>query len=55
MNEEMKAWFREHRHNFVLGLSLDGTPEVHNHNRSNSFLKLTEDFFGRIGLNKGLK
>ena len=37
LNDEMKAWFHEHRQSFYLGLSIDGTAEVHNHNRSGSF------------------
>lgn len=55
LNEEMKAWFREHRHNFVLGLSLDGTPEVHNHNRSNSFSKIDTGFFLENWPEQGVK
>lgn len=34
LNDEMKEWFREHKSSFVLGLSLDGLPDIHNHNRS---------------------
>lgn len=40
----MKEWFREHKDTFVLGLSLDGLPETHNHNRSNSYDKIDIDF-----------
>ena len=45
LTEEMKIWFREHCQNFVLGLSLDGTAEVHNHNRSDSFSRIDTEFF----------
>lgn len=45
LDDEMKKWFTEHKENFVLGLSLDGTPETHNYNRSNSFSKIDIEFF----------
>lgn len=44
LNDEMKEWFSAHRKEFVLGLSLDGTKETHNANRSNSFDKIDIDF-----------
>src|SRR5699024_10778466 len=37
LTQEMKEWFIKHKHCFVLGLSLDGTPDTHNRNRCNSF------------------
>ena len=45
LDDEMKKWFTERKDYFVLGLSLDGTPETHNHNRSNSFSKIDIEFF----------
>ena len=36
----MKSWFSANANRFFLGLSLDGTEEVHNHNRSNSYSKI---------------
>jgi radical SAM protein with 4Fe4S-binding SPASM domain len=45
LTNEMKKWFKEHIGCFVLGLSLDGIRDVHNHNRSNSFDKIDINFF----------
>jgi len=45
LNDEMKTWFSEHKQYCCLGLSLDGTKDVHNYNRSNSFEKIDIDFF----------
>lgn len=45
MTESDKEWFRQHKNDFVLGLSLDGTPETHNKNRSNSYDKIDIPFF----------
>lgn len=45
LNDEMKEWFHEHRKTLYLGLSIDGTPEVHNHNRSNSYEMIDAQFF----------
>jgi len=42
---KIKEWFTKHREGFVLSLSLDGTPEMHNINRSNSFKDIDVDFF----------
>ncbi len=42
---EIKEWLYENRHRFIVGLSLDGTREMHNINRSNSFDKIDLDFF----------
>lgn len=55
LTEEMKEWFRNHRHDFVLGLSLDGTDEVHNYNRSNSFSKIDTSFFLENWPEQGVK
>lgn len=42
---EIKDWLFENRERFVVGLSLDGTREMHNRNRSNSYDKIDLDFF----------
>lgn len=42
---KIKEWFAKHKENFVLSLSLDGTPEMHNINRSNSYEDIDIDFF----------
>ena len=55
LNEEMKKWFREHKQSFVLGLSLDGLPETHNRNRSNSFDKIDISFFLETWPEQGVK
>lgn len=47
MTESMKHWFEEHRKHFWLGLSLDGTKQTHDRNRSNSFSKIDINFFLR--------
>ena len=55
LNDEMKAWFLAHKDSFVLGLSLDGTPDTHNHNRCNSYDKIDIDFFKTTWPNQGVK
>lgn len=55
LNNEMKEWFWGHKDKFVLGLSLDGLPETHNHNRSNSYNKIDIDFFKNTWPNQGVK
>lgn len=45
LTEEMKEWFRFHKEDFTLGLSLDGCRETHNKNRSNSYDLIDFDFF----------
>ena len=42
---KIKEWFEKHKDYFILSLSLDGTPEMHNANRSNSFADIDIDFF----------
>lgn len=42
---EVKDWLHKHKELFWCGLSLDGMPETHNKNRSNSFDKINIDFF----------
>ena len=55
LNESMKDWFRSHKDRFVLGLSLDGLPETHNLNRSNSFGMIDIDFFRDTWPGQGVK
>lgn len=44
LTDAMKRWFYENRHHVVVGLSLDGTPEAHNINRSNSYSRIEPHF-----------
>lgn len=55
LTEEMKVWFFEHKETFILGLSLDGARDTHNHNRSNSFDLIDFDFFRNTWPNQGVK
>lgn len=41
----IKEWVQKNSYRFVLGLSIDGTPEMHNINRNNSFDQIDIDFF----------
>ena len=45
LTKEMKDWFYANRHRISFGLSIDGTPEVQNKNRSNSARLIDFDFF----------
>ena len=42
---DIQDWLKEHRGCFVCGLSLDGTREMHNKNRCNSYDDIDLDFF----------
>lgn len=42
---EIQTWLKEHNGCFVCGLSLDGTREMHNTNRSNSYDDIDLSFF----------
>lgn len=55
LDEKMKSWFYDHKDTFVLGLSLDGLPDTHNHNRSNSFDKIDNEFFQKTWPFQGIK
>lgn len=55
LNDEMKKWFHEHRDTFYLGLSIDGTADVHNHNRSGSFDSIDTKFFADNWPEQGVK
>lgn len=52
---EIQDWLYKNRHRFVVGLSLDGTREMQNINRSNSFDLIDLDFFIRAWPNQGVK
>lgn len=45
MNNQMKKWAKQHREDFIMGLSMDGTKEVHDYNRSNSYDLIDFNFF----------
>lgn len=49
LDDRMKKWFSSHRDHLVVGLSLDGTKQAHDRNRSNSYDALAPhlDFFRR--------
>ena len=55
LTDEMKDWFSSHRDNIVLGLSLDGLPETHNANRSNSYSRIDFRFFADTWPYQGVK
>lgn len=42
---EIQSWLKEHKGVFICGLSLDGTREMHNLNRSNSYGMIDLNFF----------
>lgn len=52
---EIKKWLELNKERFVIGLSLDGTPEMHNRNRSNSYDKIDIDFFLKNWPSQGVK
>lgn len=45
LTDEMKTWMFEHKDDFICGLSLDGTKEMHDYNRSNSYDLIDFNFF----------
>lgn len=55
LNSEMKQWFSINKDEFVLGLSLDGSPHTHNANRSNSFEAIDIEFFITTWPQQGVK
>ena len=55
LTQEMKLWFVENRNFIVLGLSLDGTREMHNINRSNSYDMIDIDFYVKYYSEQGVK
>ena len=52
---EIQDWLKKNRHRIILGLSLDGTREMHNLNRSNSFDLIDLDFFAKMWPQQGVK
>ena len=42
---DIQEWLHKHNRQISCGLSLDGTPEVHNSNRDNSYDKIDISFF----------
>jgi len=46
-NEERKRWAYEHKEDFICGLSLDGTKEIHDYNRCNSYDLIDFGFFAK--------
>lgn len=52
---EIQEWLAKNKHRFVVGLSLDGTKEMHNINRSNSFDRIDIDFFKKTWPRQGVK
>lgn len=52
---EIQKWLLEKRANFSVGLSLDGTREAHNINRSDSFDDIDLDFFLKNYPNQNVK
>ena len=45
LDDERKKWLKEHTDALQIGLSLDGTKEMHDINRNRSFDKIDLDFF----------
>ena len=55
ITEERRRWFLENRDRIILGLSLDGTPLVHNLNRSDSYDRICIPFFKTAWPNQPVK
>jgi len=55
LDDSMKEWLTEHKNSFLLGLSLDGMRDTHNHNRSNSFDQIDIDFFRKTWPDQSVK
>lgn len=52
---EVQDWLKKHECCFVCGLSLDGTRDMHNKNRSNSYDDIDLEFFARQYPNQDIK
>ena len=52
---EIQEWLTRNKRRFIAGLSLDGTREMQNMNRSNSFDKIDIGFFARTWPEQGIK
>ena len=50
-----KEWLAKHKKYVHVGLSLDGTPETHNKNRSDSYNKIDIDFFVKTYSHQGAR
>ena len=48
VHDEIQTFLRQHKSSITCGLSLDGTKEFHNANRSNSFDKIDLAFFSEL-------
>lgn len=48
LDDERKAWLRAHTDSLQMGLSLDGTKEMHDRNRNNSFDAIDLEFFRTV-------
>ncbi|MCD8120852.1 MAG: radical SAM protein [Clostridiales bacterium] len=55
LKDNDKEWCREHREDFICGLSLDGTKEVQDYNRSNSYDLIDFPFFRDTWPNQKVK
>lgn len=45
LDEKMKSWFVAHKNKIFLALSMDGTMDMQNSNRSDSYTSIDTDFF----------
>lgn len=52
---QIKSWLSKHKDTFICGLSLDGTRDMHNINRCNSFDSIDIDFFASTYPSQGVK
>lgn len=52
---EIKEWLEKHRKRFWCCLSLDGTKEMHDENRCNSFDDIDFEFFKKMWPEQGIK
>lgn len=52
---EIKEWLEKHKRQFIVGLSLDGTREMQNINRTNSFDAIDIDFIARTWPTQSVK
>ena len=55
IHNEVKEWLMKNKERFIVGLSLDGTREMHNRNRSNSYDKIDIPFFIENWPEQGVK
>jgi radical SAM protein with 4Fe4S-binding SPASM domain len=55
LDDLMKAWFADHKKQFYLALSLDGSPETQEINRKGSSSRIDLEFFKRNWPDQGLK